>query len=250
MVDPMTVRLETSMVRHQSDVVRRDIRMSSGHPTAVGSDVRVGRVGWVTDILWISVCYQGNFIEMAVCCVVGCGRKYKRNDKDNNPKLYSILIVNPYDPLTQLRRNEWLKRLNLSERGPSYHLIKKDVDWAPNKNLEPQSKGEAVAQRFKRFIKISNLPKPEKGKRETSKLKLCQFGSRLEVLADDAQVVKKPAYSEGTDAQEVDLSEACNVSMLKQEVASLSARVALLESQKRDLELANQDLSERLADLE
>lgn len=38
--------------------------------------------------------------------------------------------------------------------------------------------------------------------------------------------------------------------MLKQEVASLSARVALLESQKRDLELANQDLSERLADLE
>jgi hypothetical protein len=45
---------ETSMVRHQSDVVRRDIRMSSGHPMAVG------RVGWVTDILWISVCYQGN----------------------------------------------------------------------------------------------------------------------------------------------------------------------------------------------
>ena len=36
--------------------------------------------------------------------------------------------------------------------------------------------------------------------------------------------------------------------MLKQEVASLSARVALLESQKRDLELVNQDLSERLAD--
>ena len=48
------------MVRHQSDVVRRDIRMSSGHPMAVGSDVRVGRVGWVTDILWILVCYQGN----------------------------------------------------------------------------------------------------------------------------------------------------------------------------------------------
>ena len=47
------------MVRHQSDVVRRDIRMSSGHPMAVGSDVRVGRVGWMTDILWISVCYQG-----------------------------------------------------------------------------------------------------------------------------------------------------------------------------------------------
>ena len=45
MVDPMPVRLETSMVRHQSD--------------AVGSDVRVGRVGWMTDILWISVCYQG-----------------------------------------------------------------------------------------------------------------------------------------------------------------------------------------------
>ncbi|KZR96493.1 Uncharacterized protein APZ42_009136 [Daphnia magna] len=99
---------------------------------------------------------------MAVCCVVGCGRKYKRNDKDNNPKFYSIPIVNPYDPLTQLRRNEWLKRLNLSESsvtpkikvccahfesgGPSYHLMKKDVDWAPNKNLEPQSKGEAVAQ--------------------------------------------------------------------------------------------------------
>jgi hypothetical protein len=37
--------------------------------------------------------------------------------------------------------------------------------------------------------------------------------------------------------------------MLKQEVASLSARVALLESQKRDLELANKDLAERLADL-
>ena len=54
----------------------------------------------------------------------------------------------------------------------------------------------------------------------------------------------------GTDAQEVDLSEACNVSMLKQEVASLLALVALLESQKRDLDLANQDLSERLADLE
>ncbi|KZR98972.1 Uncharacterized protein APZ42_005364, partial [Daphnia magna] len=62
--------------------------------------------------------------------------------------------------------------------------------------------------------------------------------------------VETPAHSEGTDGQEVDLSEACNVSMLKQEVASLSARVALLESQKRDLELANQDLSERLADLE
>ena len=50
--------------------------------------------------------------------------------------------------------------------------MKKDLDWAHNKNLEPQSKGEAVAQRFKRFIKISNLPKPEKGKRETSKLKV------------------------------------------------------------------------------
>lgn len=37
--------------------------------------------------------------------------------------------------------------------------------------------------------------------------------------------------------------------MLKQEVASFSARVALLESQKRDLELANQDLAELLADL-
>ena len=48
------------MVRHQSDVVRRDIRMSSGHPMAVGSEVRVGRVGWVTDILWIAVCYQGS----------------------------------------------------------------------------------------------------------------------------------------------------------------------------------------------
>jgi hypothetical protein len=47
------------MVRHQSDVVRRDIRMSSGHPMAVGSEFRVGRVGWVTDILWIAVCYQG-----------------------------------------------------------------------------------------------------------------------------------------------------------------------------------------------
>jgi hypothetical protein len=51
MVDPMTVRLETSMVRHQSDVVRRDIMMYSGHPMAVGSEVRVERVGWVTDIL-------------------------------------------------------------------------------------------------------------------------------------------------------------------------------------------------------
>jgi hypothetical protein len=55
----MTVWMETSMVRHQSDVVRRDIRMSSGHPMAVGSEFRVGRVGWVTDILWIAVCYQG-----------------------------------------------------------------------------------------------------------------------------------------------------------------------------------------------
>jgi hypothetical protein len=53
--------------------------------------------------------------EMVVCCVVGCGRKYKRKDKDNNPKFYSISIANLYDPLTQLRRNEWLKWLNLSE---------------------------------------------------------------------------------------------------------------------------------------
>ena len=29
------------------------------HPVAVGSDVRVGRVGLKTDILWIAVCYQG-----------------------------------------------------------------------------------------------------------------------------------------------------------------------------------------------
>jgi hypothetical protein len=28
---------------------------------------------------------------MAVCCVVGCERKYKRNDKDNNPKFYSFI---------------------------------------------------------------------------------------------------------------------------------------------------------------
>ena len=52
---------------------------------------------------------------MTVCCVVECGRKYERNDKDNNSKFYSIPIVNPYDPLTQLKRNEWLKLLNLSE---------------------------------------------------------------------------------------------------------------------------------------
>ncbi|KAK4006851.1 hypothetical protein OUZ56_012007 [Daphnia magna] len=50
-----------------SDVVRRDIRMSSAHPMAVGSDVRVGRVGWVTDILWISVCYQGNYVLNRLC---------------------------------------------------------------------------------------------------------------------------------------------------------------------------------------
>jgi hypothetical protein len=82
MVDPMTVRLETSMVRHQSDVVRRDIRMSSGHPMAVGSDVRVGRVGWVTDILWISVCYQGlilfvSFIPEGNILVYSEGSKVK-----------------------------------------------------------------------------------------------------------------------------------------------------------------------------
>ncbi|KAK4020139.1 hypothetical protein OUZ56_002134 [Daphnia magna] len=127
-----------------------------------------------------------------------------------------------------------MKRLNLSERGPSYHPMKKDVDCAPNKNLEPQSKGEAVAQQAKRFIKISNLPKPEKRKRETNLSNTpatslaVPVDTRLEVLADDAQVVETPAHSEGTDGQEVDLSEACNVSMLKQEVASLSARVALL----------------------
>ena len=47
------------MVRHQSDVEGHDIRLYDDHPMAVGSDVRVGRVGWVTDILWIAVCYQG-----------------------------------------------------------------------------------------------------------------------------------------------------------------------------------------------
>ncbi len=57
---PMTVRLETSMVCPRSDVVRRDIRLSSAHPMAVGSDVRVGRFGWVSYILWIAVCYQGS----------------------------------------------------------------------------------------------------------------------------------------------------------------------------------------------
>jgi hypothetical protein len=55
----MTVRFETSMVRPRSDVVRRDIRLSGVHPMAVGSDVRVGRFGWVSYILWIAVCYQG-----------------------------------------------------------------------------------------------------------------------------------------------------------------------------------------------
>ena len=47
--------------------------------------------------------------------------------------------------------------------------MKKDVDWAPNKNLEPQSKGDAVAQRRnanQRYIKISSLPKPEKRKKK------------------------------------------------------------------------------------
>jgi hypothetical protein len=41
----MTVLLETSRVRPRSDGVRRDIRLSSAHPIAVGSDVRVGRFG-------------------------------------------------------------------------------------------------------------------------------------------------------------------------------------------------------------
>ena len=50
--------------------------------------------------------------------------------------------------------------------------MKKDVHKAPNKNFQPQSKGEAVAQRAKRFIKISNFSKPEKRKRETSKVKV------------------------------------------------------------------------------
>ena len=52
-------RFETSMVRPRSDIVRRDIRLSGVHPMAVGSDVRVGRFGWVSYILWIAVCYQG-----------------------------------------------------------------------------------------------------------------------------------------------------------------------------------------------
>jgi hypothetical protein len=60
MVDAMTVRLETFMVRHQSDVERCDIGLYEDHPMAVGSDVRDGRVGWVTDILWIAVCYEGS----------------------------------------------------------------------------------------------------------------------------------------------------------------------------------------------
>jgi hypothetical protein len=47
------------MVRPQSDVARRDIGPSNAHSMAVGLDVRVGRVGWVSYILWIAVCYQG-----------------------------------------------------------------------------------------------------------------------------------------------------------------------------------------------
>ena len=60
--------------------------------------------------------------------------------------------------------------------------MKKDVDWAPNKNLEPQSKGDAVAQRANRFIKISSLPKPEKRKKETS---ILQVLHNLKYLADN-----------------------------------------------------------------
>jgi hypothetical protein len=48
------------MVRPQSDVARRDIGPSNAHSMAVGLDVRVGRVGWVSYILWIAVCYQGH----------------------------------------------------------------------------------------------------------------------------------------------------------------------------------------------
>ena len=62
---PMTVRFETSMVRPRSDVVRRDIRLSGVHPMAVGSDVRVGRFGWVSYILWIAVCYQGRLFRIS-----------------------------------------------------------------------------------------------------------------------------------------------------------------------------------------
>jgi hypothetical protein len=49
------------MVRHQSDV---EIRLYDEHPMAVGSDFRVGRVGWVTDIQWIAVWYQGPFFRI------------------------------------------------------------------------------------------------------------------------------------------------------------------------------------------
>ena len=48
---PMTVLLETSMVRPRSDVVRRDIRLSSAHPIAVGSDIGIGKWGYFGSLL-------------------------------------------------------------------------------------------------------------------------------------------------------------------------------------------------------
>jgi len=41
-------------------------RLSNAHPMAVGSEVEVGRVGWVSYILWIAVCYQGYLITRRV----------------------------------------------------------------------------------------------------------------------------------------------------------------------------------------
>ena len=43
-----------------SPIGRRKAR-HYGATMAVGLDVRVGRFGWVTDIQWIAVCYQGKF---------------------------------------------------------------------------------------------------------------------------------------------------------------------------------------------
>jgi hypothetical protein len=65
------------MVRHQSDVVWPDIRLYNDHPMAVGSDVRVGRVGWLTDILWIEVCYQGLEIYFACWFFLAFGDAYE-----------------------------------------------------------------------------------------------------------------------------------------------------------------------------
>ena len=77
-----------------SDVVRRDIRLSSAHPMAVGSDVRVGRVGLVTDILWTSVCYQGHPRSQP-----GRSKTHVINDS-------ARVFANPQE------RENWLRRKN------------------------------------------------------------------------------------------------------------------------------------------